>query len=253
MSSENENYFFRYGSVKQKTFLNALRHNKRETQRAFGAKTNIDASRMKLNYSLYGLGTADDVDNYARSQIALAGIKEIRKNAVFSVECIFSLPVSFHDKDNSAYFKDCLLWLQKKFEGELLTFDVHLDESAPHAHALILPILDGKLQGDKIKGNRTNVRERRESFIHEVGSKYGLKSKEFKSKAEKSELAKSVMKALENDSILKSVIYPWVRDAIFRNPEACAQMLDIKVKDHKMETKSFVDIKRSRGKGEFVK
>jgi len=41
----------------------------------------------------------------------------------------------------------------------LLSFDVYLDESAPHVHALILPLLNGKMNGNEImdgKGNKSS-------------------------------------------------------------------------------------------------
>jgi len=40
------------------------------------------------------------------------------------------------------------------FAGELLSFDIHKDEAAPHAHAVILPLIDGKMQGSNMMAEK---------------------------------------------------------------------------------------------------
>ncbi len=252
---QEQEHMFKYDSVQKAKLLVALKHNKRELQHEHGASKNIDATKMHLNYLLYSLGGAQQTYNHAMSQIALAGIHSIRKNAVMAIECMFSLPINWFDKDTKAFFNDCYEWVQIHFAGELLSFDVHLDESAPHAHALILPLHEGKLQGDKIKGDRACVNERQSLFYEQVSGKYGFKNPNLQrlSKEDKRQLATEVMRSLKDDPIMESKAYQWFRDAVYANPIGCAQMLGIAIEPSQPKLRSFVDIKRSPGHGSFEK
>lgn len=252
---QGQEHMFKYDSVQQKKLLLALKHNKRELQNEYGASRNIDATKMHLNYVLHSLGDAQQTYNYAMSQIALAGIHSIRKNAVLAIECMFSLPVNWFDKDSKPFFNDCIEWVQQHFAGELLSFDVHLDESAPHAHALILPLLNRKLQGDKIKGDISCVKARQQSFYEQVSAKYGFKNPVLikLSKEDKRQLAAKVMQQLKSDPIMQSKAYQWFRDAVYASPIGCAQMLGITIEPSQPKLKHFVDYKRSPGHGSFEK
>jgi hypothetical protein len=250
------NYFFRYGGFGDERLFLALNHNKRELQKERGAKQHIDVVRTPLNYCLHGDKTPHEIDNYARSLIALAGIKKLRKNVVMGVEVLYSLPIDSHKKDTKQFFHDCYQWTLKTFEGELLSFDIHLDESAPHAHAIILPLIAKKMQGDKLKGDRALIKKRRKSFYDEVGCKYGFgyQDSEPLNATNKQALAREVIKRLSSDSVQKSAIYSWVRDKVHEDPKAVAQMMGIEVSTaNASPTKHFVDIARSKGKGEFIR
>lgn len=94
-----KDFFLRYGSVGGKLFFAALKHNKREIQKEYGANLNIDILRSPENYILHGLETASEIERYAKSLLALAGISKVRTNAVWAVEIVFSLPAEWHFKD----------------------------------------------------------------------------------------------------------------------------------------------------------
>ncbi len=249
-------YIFRYDGISDARLIKALNHNKRELQKERGAKQHIDVAKTPLNYSLHDDKSPQEIDSYARSLIALAGIKKLRKNVVMGVEVLYSLPVDWHVKDTKPYFIDCYDWTQKTFAGVLLSFDIHLDESAPHAHAIILPLIDGMMQGDKLKGDRAIVKKRKKAFHDNVASGYGFRYQDLTrlNASDKQSLAREVMRRLDGDSVQTSIIHAWVRDKIFQDPIAVAQMLGVEVSPaHQVKTKHFVDIARSKGKGAFVK
>jgi hypothetical protein len=151
-------HFFRMGKVKGKAgILNAAKHNKRTLQAERGAGANIDALRTSLNYSLTDQATAEQVDRTAKVLMVQAGIDKTRINQVMALEIIFSLPIKRHKQDTRPFFHDCMDWTKQNIPGVLLSFDVHLDESAPHAHALILPLVDGKMNGHKIMGGKGDL------------------------------------------------------------------------------------------------
>jgi hypothetical protein len=250
-------HLFRLGSiVGNNGVLVAMRHNKRTPQTAHGA--NIDATRTPLNYSLYSPASGDTpemIARYAKSQMALAGIEKPRINGVMAVECIFSLPIDRHTQDTKPFFNACHEWVKQSFAGELLSFDVHLDESAPHAHAVILPLIDGKMQGDKLKGNRDNVNRLNSSFIDEVAVHYGL-SRGARTRLNASDvqtLEKLVLTRLKSDPAILSDVWACIRDAIHKDPLPFAEMLSIELPlATPKKTKSFVEIMTSKGKGKNI-
>ena len=249
-------HFFRLGSITGKNgILIALKHNKRELQAERGADAHIDVARTPLNYCLAGDDTPSEIATHAKVQMLKAGIEAPRINAVLAMEVLFSLPIGRHQQDTKSFFADCLAWLNKTFAGELLSFDVHLDESAPHAHALILPLINGKMQGDKLKGDRLNVKRLQNLFHAEVAVHYGLSKPDYKrlSANGKQSIERQVLTRLRGDSVVKSSVWQCVRDAIHKDPLPFAQLLGIDaLKTSKQVVKSFVDHKRSKGKGSFV-
>ena len=211
--------------AKGKTVLAALRHNKR----TLPPDPKFRHHLTKNNYALHGFDTPEKLDNQVSAKMALAGIKEPRKNQVLAVEVIYSLPATWHTKDTRPFFMDCYAWTKNVFGDEIISFDVHLDEDAPHAHALILPLMDGKLQGNKMMGNISNLRRYNDLFHQEIGNRYGLNKPVFKrlNPYNKHQLANEVKKRLKNDKYKESPIWTVVNDCIDSDPQKFAQHLGI--------------------------
>ncbi|MDV6340484.1 plasmid recombination protein [Nitrosomonas sp. Is24] len=245
-------HLFRMGTVKGKNgVLNALKHNKRTLQAERGAGANIDPSRTPLNYSLTEQDSAEAIDRHAKVLMVQSGIDQPRVNQVMAVEALFSLPIDRHQQDTRPFFAHCFEWVKQHIPGMLLSFDVHLDESAPHAHALILPLVDNKMQGNKIMGGKGNLVRLINLFHAEVARHYGLSRNETKrltNKAKES-LERQVLARLAVDPAMKSMIWPCVRDAIRSNPLPYAQLLGIEQKPARYTGRSFVQIMTSKGKG----
>lgn len=248
-------HLIRLGAIKGKQgVLVALKHNKRELQSERGADAHIDVTRTPLNYALAGDDTPANIATYAKIQMLKAGIETPRKNAVMAVEVIFSLPIERHSQESLPFFKDCHQWVLTTFEGELLSFDVHLDEAAPHAHALLLPLIKGKMQGNYLIGGTGNLMRLINLFHKEIAHRYGLSKSDRKrlNAADKATLEREVLTRLRADAIVQSCVWACVRDAIHKDPLPYAQMLSIDHQQSKQSNiKSFVDYKRSKGKGSF--
>lgn len=235
--------------------LVAMQHNKRTLQNERGASANIDVTRTLLNYSIASDATPEAIALHAKMEMLKAGIETPRINGVMAVEVLFSLPINRHKQDTKPFFADCHAWVLKSFEGELLSFDVHLDESAPHAHAVILPLINGKMQGSNLKGNRGNLKRLNNLFHEQVAHKYGLSKSErtHLNSEDRQAIEKLVLTRLKADGVMQSCVWPCVRDAIHKNPLQFAQLLSIELVTKGMnKTKSFVDHKRSKGKGSFI-
>jgi len=203
---------------------------------------------------LHGLKSPEEISTYANVQIAKAGIVSLRKDAVMGVEVVFSLPINRHQQDTKVFFAACYQWVKSTFNGELLSFDVHLDEAAPHAHAIILPLVNGRMQGRDMVGSQGNLIRLINLFHKEVATYFGLsrsKNKRLNS-TDKENLAREVLNRLKVDSVMNSTIWAVCRDAIFNDPLPYAQILSIHL-PAKVNSRHFVDIARSRGKGNFIR
>lgn len=234
-------HFFRIGKLKSNNgILKALKHNKRELQAEHGAPANIDVTRTPLNYALAGLSDATAIDRHAKAQMVYAGIDKPRKNGVMAVEVVFSLPIGRHQQDTKLFFTDCYEWILKTFAGVLLSFDVHLDESAPHAHAVILPLIDEKMQGHAMVGNRGNLYRLISEFHGEVGAKHGLNRRDTArlNQTDRESVARKVLRQLSSDSVLQSSVWGCVRDAISKDPIPYAQMLGLQLSPAKSVAKT---------------
>lgn len=250
-------HLFRLGKVKGKNgVLSALKHNKCALQAERGAGANIDPLKTPLNYALTGADTAEQISLHAKVLMLQAGIEQPRKNGVMALEVVFSLPIDRHQQDTRQFFKDCQQWVQQHMAGVLLSFDVHLDESAPHAHALVLPLVDNKMQGSDIMGGKGNLIRLINLFHVEVARHYGLSRNETKgfTSQDKAHIAKQVLYKLAADPAKKSMIWPCVRDAVQKDPLPYAQLLGIeyKRKSASYTGKSFVQIMTSKGKGKVT-
>jgi hypothetical protein len=238
--------FFRIGSVNNAGggLLPALRHNKRDLPE----KTHIDPSRSALNYCLHHVGdlnTPQAINRAVNVILAQHDIKP-RKNACMAIECVFSLPANRLHQNTRPFFEACLEWIKTALAGVVLSFDIHLDEAAPHAHALILPLCDGKLQGRNIMGSKANIYKLQNAFMQGVGSKHGLKPNKRLTATTKAQLYSDIIHALEQDRepIMQSKLWDVVRDHIRRNPLPYAQLLGIATPASKTtgKSKTFVEI-----------
>ena len=236
------NCFLRLGSVQGKKLLPALCHNKRSTQARLGASLNIDPKRSHLNYNILDALSPNEIQKQVRVLLAQSDITP-RKNAVMAVEVLFCLPITWHQEDSKTFFVDCFEWAKRVFDGILLSFDVHLDESAPHAHALIFPLIEGKLQGNKLMGDRTHLRALNERFYIEVGSRYGFSRAKILTSQARGSLERQVLERLGADAVKRSQIWSLVRDDIRKNPQKFASLLGIEAStDNRVKPRSFVEI-----------
>ena len=248
-------HLIRLGAIKGKSgVLEALKHNKRTLQAERGAAANIDVTKTLLNYCLTDPATPEAIALHAKVQMVKAGIDVPRKNQVMAVEVLFSLPIDRHQQNTKPFFFDCFAWVKQTFAGELLSFDVHLDESAPHAHAIILPLINGKMQGNSLIGGKGNLMRLINLFYSEIATRYGLAkaSKKRLSAKDKQSIERQVLTRLKADAAMQSSVWPCVRDAIHKDPLPYAQMLSIEPDKTLHKAKSFVAHKRSKGKGSFI-
>lgn len=153
--------------------LEAARHNLREIQAELGARGHIDPRRITDNVILAGPATSAEIQALAADLLALVDTSKLKRDHVQAIEIVFSLhpgsPV-----EPMAYFAKCLEWLRVAVPLPVLLAVVHMDEAAPHAHVLLLPVKDGRHVGGALN-TRPNLKQLRESFFTHVAGPAGLK------------------------------------------------------------------------------
>lgn len=239
--------------------LEAVRHNKRER-----LQPHIDPERVSLNYALagptVGQNVSQTITHTARAMLRAAGLgngpnlKPLRKNVVYGVEIIFSLPPGFRAENIRAYFQDCLAWMGRHFcdVNNILSADVHLDESAPHMHVLVLPLVQGRMQGGKMCGSPAQFSKWRESLYTEVGVRFGLSrpAQQLRGKA-KEQAITMVLTHYQRSfpDLLNDPAWPVMRKAIERDPLPYVQRLGLEVAPHQKKMRTMAQIFTSKGKG----
>ena len=151
----------------------AAKHNLRELQAELGAGSHIDHTRIGLNKVVAGADTAAGVAAEAERLMRDAGVGTLRRDAVRAVEIVVSLP-AVSTVDHSAFFSDSLAWVTGFFAVPVLSAVVHHDEAAPHCHVLLLPLVNGRMAGSDLVGNKARLQAIQTSFFEQVGRRYGL-------------------------------------------------------------------------------
>jgi Plasmid recombination enzyme len=233
----------------------AAAHNKRTIQAELGARGHINPLRTTLNESLHGLASPDAIATYANDRMAAAGITKLRKDAVRAVEWLFSLPAN-HAIDDTRFFAGCVQWVADNFggAGNLLCADIHRDEAAPHCHVLVLPLIDGKMNGSAAVGGRAKVKALKEDFHNKVAKGYGLRRETGKLQgAQKNEAVAMVLKRLNEDAdpALVSAVWQYVREAIGNDPRPYMQALGLELPQRPLR-RTMAQIFTSKGKGAKV-
>lgn len=219
-----------------------------------GAGGSIDATRSHLNYRLAGPESPEAVAELARERMAAAGVTKMRKDGVRAIEAVFSLPAGAI-VDERAYFGDCVAWAADRFVGldNILSADVHLDESQRHLHVLMLPLVGGRMVGSDLVGGPAKLKAHQAVFYEAVASRYGLRKAPARLQgAGKAAAAAAVLAKLRqlNDPALRSATWATLRDAIERDPAPWAMALGIDLDARTpRRMKTMAEIFTSTGRG----
>jgi len=236
----------------------AARHNRRVIQAEIGASGNIDPTRSHLNETLMGAATADGVGLAARDLLAAAGVGKLRKgtsqtSAVSGIEIVFSLPPD-HGLNDRAYFLDCCSWSTVWFEGSpILSADIHRDEAQTHCHVLLLPLVNNRMVGSDLVGNKPKFLKMQKDFHDKVASRFGLrKAPDRLYGPTKAAAVAKVLQRLKEaaDPVLTSLVWATVREGIERDPAQYLMALGIDLpKSIPKKIKTMAQIFTSTGKG----
>jgi hypothetical protein len=244
----------RRGNRKPQSLLVAARHNLRDLQAEYGAGEHIALERSHFNEILHGAATPKGINAYAESLKLKYAVpkRKLRKDHVQALEFVISIRNDSHI-DMMAYFRASVLWLMEVFGSEmLLSAVVHLDERAPHMHALVLPILDSQYQGGA-PIDKTHLHKLTKRFADEVAKPFGFsfKPKQKIHAALRDAAANQVLDFLtqHSDPVVYSRIWRGVIESIKEEPGKFVEILDLKMPDVRRKGhKNFTQIMISTGK-----
>lgn len=225
----------------------AAKHNLREIQAEIGANSHIDHTRIGLNVILAGAATAAEIAAIAESLLNDSGVGDLRRDAVRGIEIVISLPV-VSTINNAAFFSDSLAWVREFFSVPVLSAVVHLDEAAPHCHVLLLPLVNGRMVGSRLVGDRKRLQAIQAGFYAQVGQQHGLTRPKATRRLNSATRAKSASMAytaiVDNpDLLLSADVEKAVNEAFGRNPEPLLAAMGMSIPTTPDKTgKTFVEI-----------
>lgn len=182
----------------------AAKHNLRELAAERGMDGHINPDQSHLNRVLCGPDSADGVAAFSRELMDSEGIGELRKDAVRGIELVISLPPT-GTIDTDQFFDDALHWAMRHFAVPVLSAVVHYDESAPHMHIILLPLIAGRMNGSDLFGDKAKLKRMQNDFYERVARPYGM-SKPPEPKripaADRKKLAGQILSAIRVNSAL---------------------------------------------------
>lgn len=228
----------------------ALHHNRRVDVEAWGEHSGVNILRTPFNVTLFGNPDIKIAVRESTERIRRSTTKTLRRDYVQAVEFVTSLPIDV-EINLDAYFASVLQWTQEQFSIEnVISADVHKDQSAVHCHLLVLPITDGRYTGSStISGTRFTAIRR--SFEEQVGGRFGLRYPVRISAATKSDAVKRTMNWLRerSDPVLRSQILSPVEQAIRKDPRPFMMELGIGLSSSSRQFRTMAQIFTSTGKG----
>ena len=170
----------RFEKLKTEAGLNnAYAHNYRQYK-----VKNADPSKSDYNEELIELPKGETYLSMYKNKIAespaYAGIRP-RKDAVKGIEVMLTynaktVDTSFSEKE---WKKENVQWLQDKFGKEnVISAVLHKDEATPHIHAIVIPMVNGKLNAKHYTGGKKALQALQTSYgkcMEKVGLERGLK------------------------------------------------------------------------------
>lgn len=180
--------------------LNSLNANGRYSVRSAGEHNlreyvpdNCDSEKQNLNKDIVELPKMIDGSYYSYQTVVKNAIKEIQDNgtmgkvrpdAVYAFEiCLGFNPADGKDwkdiiseKDLDKWCQENKKWLEERFgKNNLKHLVLHMDESTPHLHALIVPINNkGRLSAKSFINGPTDLSKLQTEYAKKVGSQFGL-------------------------------------------------------------------------------
>lgn len=175
MSEEQKNYaVVRFAKLKTAAQMKAsANHNFRKEQ-----PLNADPSKQHLNEELIKLDTHDYADAF-KKKMAENNITP-RKDNVKELEIMMTFTKEDSGVDLDKWKEKSVGWVQDYFGKENVVSAVyHGDESSPHIHAIVVPIVDGKLYASEYINGKSKCMDMHTSYakaVEDLGMERGMEN-----------------------------------------------------------------------------
>lgn len=136
------------------------------------SKNNVELIKMRDDVS-----TPTEFVKKRLSELEYYKTHNVRKNAILANEVIMAFGTDNLPKDFSVskWAAQCEKFLTDIYGREnILSAVVHMDEGAPHIHAIVMPIKDDRLSARALIGDRDGLRALHERFYTDYMKECGL-------------------------------------------------------------------------------
>lgn len=138
--------------MQNKDLAKISEHNRRESPDGTYSNPNIDPKRTHLNVRRSEHSEKEELKTLIDRRIAEREVqqKKVRKDAVKMISVLVTASpeyINSLDRDEQVrYFDECFKFCQRRFgKKNCIEMNIHFDETNPHAHISIVPIINGKL------------------------------------------------------------------------------------------------------------
>lgn len=138
--------------MKNKDLAKISEHNRRESPDGTYLNPNIDPERTHLNIRRSDHPEKEELKTLIDRRISEREIqkKKVRKDAVKMISVLVTASPeymnSLNREDQIRYFDECFKFCQRRFgKQNCIEMNIHFDETNPHAHISVVPIIKGKL------------------------------------------------------------------------------------------------------------
>ena len=138
--------------MKNKDLAKISEHNRRESPDGTYSNPNIDPERTHLNVRRSDHPDKEELKTLIDQRISEREVqqKKVRKDAVKMISVLVSASpeyINSLDRDEQIqYFDEAFKFCQRRFgKQNVIEMNVHFDETTPHAHVSVVPIIKGKL------------------------------------------------------------------------------------------------------------
>ena len=180
------------------------RENERDENYKSKKNPQIDKARTPNNYHI--IGRTETYLSYIDKRIKeLAPKRKIKDDAVLINSFILGSDGEFFSKlseeQQKEFFRDCTMCFAERYgEENIISAVVHKDETNPHMHLNLIPVLDGRLCSKKLF-DRKALRELQTDFHEKVGKKWGLQRGKIGSKAEHLDTVAFKLKKMKEEAV----------------------------------------------------
>ena len=149
--SENKYAIINLKKMHNKDLAKIAEHNRRKSPTGTYTNPNIDPKRTHLNVRRSD-HPEKELKTLIDQRISEREVqqKKVRKDAVKMISVLVSASpeyINSLDRDEQVrYFDECFKFCQRRFgKKNVIEMNIHFDETNPHAHISIVPIIKGKL------------------------------------------------------------------------------------------------------------
>lgn len=188
----------------RKDVVGMERENERDENYKSKINPQIDSTRTLNNYHI--IRRDETYLSYIDKRIKeLAPKRKIKDDAVLINSFILGSDGEFFSgltqEQQREYFGDCAMCFAERYgEENIISAVVHVDETNPHMHLNLIPVLNGRLCSKQLF-DRKALRELQSDFHEKVGKKWGLQRGKTGSTAEHLETVAFKLKKMKEEAI----------------------------------------------------